>query len=208
MPCDHKFKTYLELERIDFKPTSLIVGTFNPAWPAANTDEWFYGSTANNFFWDVLPRLYAEKSLINARPAAWKQFCQSKQIAITDIISSIDDAGNDNAEHIKILAGFADKAIVYNFDDFVFVNIVQVLQRHPSIKNVYFTRGITEAFWRHLWNPVMQYCSLNGLHERRLLTPSANALYQQGAYNNENPGNMIPLLEDYILMKWQQEWHF
>jgi len=212
MSCNHKFINDLNLERIDFKPTTLVVGTFYPEWPA-NSIDWFYGQThdtnnkRSNHFWDVLPKIYGERGLIDATPAEWNQFCRRQQIAITSLIRCIDDADPENPEHNKILAGFDDQAIVYNFDDFVFVNILQLLRQHPTIKNVYLTRGITEAFWRHIWNPVMQYCSLNHLHERRLLPPSGHSLYQHEAYNSEHPGKQIPLLEDYILMRWQQEWH-
>jgi hypothetical protein len=208
MPCNHKFQNKLNLEQIDYAPTTLIVGTFMPEWPVGNPADWFYGRTENKYFWDILPRLYGEQSLMNATQAEWKKFCCEKQIAITDLISSIDDAQPDNLEHVKILAGGSDKAIAYNFDDFNFVNIVQILQRQSTIRNVYLTRGITEAFWKHLWNPVMQYCSHNHLHERKLLTPSGEASYQHGAYNEEHPENKIPLLEEYLLMKWQEEWHF
>lgn len=208
MPCDHKFQSQLNLTKIDFEPTTLIVGTFNPSWPANNTAEWFYGRTANNYFWDVLPRLYGEGSLINAGANEWKQFCHDKQIAITDLISSIDDAEHDNPGHVNALKGFSDKAIEHNFYDFAYVNIVALLKRRPEIKNVYITRGVTDAFWRHLWNPVAHYCNVNNVCERKLLTPSGNAFYQYGAYNNQHPENEISRLEDYILMRWQQEWHF
>ncbi len=208
MPCDHKFRSYLDLTKLDFEPTTLIVGTFNPAWPASNTAEWFYGRTASEYFWDVLPRLYGEASLIDATPAEWKQFCHNKQIAITDLISSIDDADPANPRHASMLGGFSDDALEYNFEDFNYVNVVQLLQQRPTIKNVYFTRGVTEAFWRYLYNPVMRYCSLHHLHERKLLSPSVNATNQHEFYNEQHPENKIQKLEDYILMRWQQEWHF
>ncbi len=208
MSCDHKFLGYLELERLDFVPTTLIVGTFNPAWPASNTAEWFYGRTADSCFWDVLPLLYGEESLINATQIEWKQFCRDKQIAITDLISSIDDAEPGNPEHNKVLGGFSDKAIEYNFDDLNYVNIVQLLRSHPTIKYVYLTRGAADAFWRHLWNPVVHYSNHNNIRERKLLTPSDDASYHHGAHNTEHPDNVIPRLEDYILMRWKQEWHF
>jgi hypothetical protein len=208
MPCDHKFKTELDLTNIGYEPTTLIIGTFNPAWPANNTAEWFYGRTTTSCFWDVLPRLYSEASLIDAAPAEWKQFCKDKQIALTDLISSIDDAEPDNAEHVKMLGGFSDKAIEHNFDELEYVNIVGILKRHPSIRQIYITRGVTDAFWRHMWNPVAHYCSINKLHERKLLAPSADSAYQHEAYNRQHPENMIERLEDYILMGWQQEWHF
>src|SRR5439155_10013157 len=120
-----------------------------------------------------------------------------KRIAITGLISSIDDADPANQEHINLLNGFADKGIVYHFDDFEFTNVVRLLKDHPTIKSVYFTRGIIEAFWKHLWNPVMQYCKLNGIHERRLITPSTEASYHLEAYNKEHPEPPLERLEDY-----------
>ncbi len=213
MPCNHKFINELDLERIDFEPSTLIVGTFIPEWPGNAGSEWFYGPAndtggrrATNF-WDVLPKIYAEPGLMNAGPAEWKTFCKQKQIAITGLIKTIEDADRDNTEHIKILASGDDKAIVYHFDDFIFTDIPALLRKHPGIRNVYFTRGITEAFWRYAWNPVMQYCAVHDIHERRLLSPSVSALYQHEAYNKENPDKTIPSLEDYILMRWQEEWH-
>lgn len=208
MSCSHKFQNELDLGLIDYQPVTLIVGTFIPSWPVDNKEEWFYGRTGVNYFWNVLPRLYGEASLLNASPAEWKQFCQSKQIALTDIISSIDDAETGNREHNKILAGNADDALAFNFDDFTFVSIVRILQRQPTIKSVYFTRGVTEAFWRHLWNPVMQYCDLHHLHERKLLTPSTKSTDQHLVYNTQRPDDQVDSLEDYILMKWRHEWHF
>ena len=207
MSCNHKFQNELRLEHIDYAPTTLIVGTFNPEIPAGNDAKWFYDTAANNHFWNVLPRLYGESSLTNSTADEWKAFCRDKQIALTDIIDSIDDADLSNAEHMRALGGFSDKALEYKFEDFNFVNIVQLLQRTPSIKNVYFTRGITEAFWRYQWNPAMLYCNRNQLHERRLLTPSDTAQYQLGAYNLQHPENQLHQLEDYILMRWREEWH-
>jgi hypothetical protein len=208
MPCDHKFQTELDLTHLDYEPTTLIVGTFNPAWPAANDAEWFYGRKTNNYFWDVLPRLYGEESLMDATVTEWKQFCKDKQVAVTDLISCLDDADPASPEHRKMLATYADKTLQYCFEDYEFVDIVQILQRRPTIKNVYLTRGITDAFWRHLWNPAMKYCSLHHMHERRLLTPSGDASYQHEAYNRAHPNTQVPLLENYILMKWKEDWCF
>ena len=206
MSCAHKFLGYLDLERLDFEPTTLVVGTFIPAWPADQA-AWFYGRTAHNYFWDVLPRLYGAESLIGASANEWKQFCHDRRVAITDLFKSIDDADPDSLEHRKKLASFSDNSIIHNFEDLNYVNIIQLLRLHPTIKNVYLTRGVTEAFWRHLWNPVTHYCNHNNIRERKLLTPSRDAAYHHEAYNSQNPGNQIPLLQDYLLMRWQQEWH-
>lgn len=208
MACHNKFQTCLNLEHLDFAPTTLIVGTFNPEWPVDNATPWFYGNTAVNYFWDILPRIYGQPSLKNATEADWKRFCREQQIALTDLISSIDDADPGNPAHVSIFTGNVDKAIAFNFEDFVFTDIVQILRSHPSIKNIYLTRGITEAFWRYIWNPVMHYCQMNNIRERRLLTPSVISREQHDVYNKQNPGDKIPLLEDYLIMKWQQEWHF
>lgn len=208
MSCDHKFSKHLELNTIDFQPTTLIIGTFNPQWPDGNEAEWFYGRTAENYFWDIVPRIYGQGSLLNESPEVWKQFCRENQIALTDLITSIDDANPQNKNHNKVLGGFSDKAIVYNFDDFTFTNIIGLLQKQPTIRNVYLTRGATEAFWKHLWNPIVHYCNVHKLHQRVLLTPTADDLYQHQAYNNDNLQAPIPLVQDYLLMRWQQEWHF
>ncbi|GAA4459601.1 hypothetical protein GCM10023093_00850 [Nemorincola caseinilytica] len=209
MACRHKFHSYLHLERLEHEPTTLIVGTFDPEWPTGNTAEWFYGRTGDSYFWNVLPRLYGGASLINASPAEWKRFCSEHGIALTDLIASIDDADPHHRHHPKMLGGFQDKAFVHNFDDFTYVDIVRILQRYPTIRNVYLTRGMTEAFWRHLWTPVMRYCNLNGMHERKLVNPSGSASFQHELYNSEHPDDeRIESIEDYILMRWREEWHF
>lgn len=207
MPCYHKFYDELHLERIDYEPETLIVGTFNPGGLAGNTAEWFYGRTDSNYLWEVLPRLYGAESLVEKGPEDWKLFCRERKIAMTDLIAAIEDAEMDDAEHRKILGGYSDKAIVHHFDDFEFVDVLQLLRRFPTVKQVYLTRGITEAFWRHLWTPVMRYCDSYDIHERRLLTPSGNASYQHGQHNNLNPDGQVEKLEDYILMRWRNEWH-
>lgn len=213
MPCLHKFKEYLNLDYLDFEPTTLIVGTFNPEWPEGNKSEWFYGRThdehsnQNNNFWDVLPRVYNEPSLINAKALDWKAFCKRNLIAITDLISSIEDADENNPLHVKCLKTFSDSEIANTFKGQKPVHIHELLHNNPTIRNVYLTRGTGETFWRRLWKPVVKYCNKNGLNERKLLTPSGYAFYQHGAYNNENPEKSIPFLSDYILMRWKQQWH-
>jgi hypothetical protein len=208
MPTQHKFQKDLTLQHLDFEPTTLIVGTFNPALPSGNAAEWFYGRTDSTCLWDILPRLYGAASLINAGPAEWKQFCHDKQIALTDLISTIDDADTDDPAHTRILGGFSDNGIIHNFEDFEYVNVVSLLQRYPAIKNVYITRSIIDAFWRYLWNPVAHYCNQHNIHQHALLPPSLDALDNQKAHNDRSPDDVVPKLEDYILRRWQQDWHF
>lgn len=205
MACTHKFQSDLELSKLDFLPTTLIVGTFNPSWPASNCAEWFYGRTQNNHFWEVLPRLYQEPSLISASPAAWKAFCQRHLIAITDLIASIEDADSENQEHHNWLKDYSDTKLAQKFKEHQWVCIKSLLQQHPSIRNVYFTRGVGAAFWRQRWQPVAEYAATHGIHCRTLLTPSGNARFQfSAAYKQEHP---VASLADFILSRWQEHWH-
>ncbi|HLP37048.1 hypothetical protein [Lacibacter sp.] len=217
MPCNHKFIDYLNLEHLDFEPTTLIVGTFNPEWPAGNNAEWFYGRThhhhgnQNNNFWDVLPRLYqGEHSLINAVHADWKAFCSRKQIALTDLITTIKDADQDDPDDVALIGNYADNAIADNFHDFVFTDIISLLQNNPTINNVYITNGVNGAFWNALWTPVVHYCEENNIRSTTLLTPSKNARFSMFAHNHNNPNNQYNManLNEYILMRWQEQWHF
>jgi hypothetical protein len=216
MPCNHKFIEDLNLERLDFEPTTLIVGTFNPEWPVNNNAEWFYGRThdehgnRNNSFWDVLPIIYDEESLIDGTPTEWKRFCTRNHIAITDLISIINDAEPENPDHVNWLGSYSDKVIATKFHDFEYTNIINLLQNNPTINNVYITNGVNGAFWNALWNPVIHYCQINNIRCTKLLTPSKNARFSMFAYNRNNPINQYNMdtLNDYILMKWQHVWHF
>jgi len=204
MACVHKFQKYLKLEKLDFKPTTLIVGTFNPEIDG-NKAEWFYGRYDNNF-WDVLPRLYNEQSMRCNKPNEWKAFCMKHKIAITDLISCIEDANVDEPEHAALLKTYSDKTIAEKFKKHSTVSIEDLLKANPSIEHVYLTRGIGETFWKKLWKPVMQYAKQEKLHAQSLLTPSGYAFYQQGKYNKKNP--LSPLsIEDFILKEWKSKWH-
>jgi len=193
MACKHKFFNELTLNGLSYEPTTLIVGTFNPSWPENNNANWFYGRThdnngnQNNNFWDVLPRIYGECSLITAGPDDWKKFCKRKKIAITDLISSIEDADITSPQHLKILGSFSDKDIATKFKHHELVNIVKLLNQHKTIKNVYLTRGTGENFWRKLWEPVINYAITNNIKQSTLLTPSGYARFQRGSFNKTNP---------------------
>ena len=204
MPCSHKFQNYLDLENLNFFPTTLIVGTFNPGWPANNYANWFYGRTGNNNFWEVLPRIYNELSLINHDDNQWKQFCSDKRIAITDLIRRIDDAEIAMPNHNKWLANYSDSNIANHFDGHIFVDVVELLINNPTINNVYLTRGVTEPFWANLWQPVRNYCDQNQIGCEELLTPSGNARFQLGRYNALNPDNQLTL-PNFIFMRWLQQ---
>ncbi len=206
MPCLHKFYKYLDLEKLDFMPTTLIVGTFNPSWPENNQALWFYGRTANNYFWEVLPQVFGLSSLIKTTPEIWKKFCKEHHVAITDMIRSIRDAESGNEGHKAILKDFSDSGIIKNFSEFEFVDIISILEKHPSIQKIYFTRSISDPFWRELWKPAIEYIKGRGLSFSELLTPSGNARFQFGVFKRKNPSSRISMA-DYITMKWKEKFH-
>ncbi|MCH7400070.1 hypothetical protein MM236_18895 [Belliella sp. DSM 107340] len=205
MACHHKFKEYLTLDKLDFEPNTLIVGTFNPD-IEGNAAEWFYGRAENNF-WDVLPRLYGAESMRHANPIEWKAFCSSNKIAITDLIQRIDDADLNNKTHLAKLKTYSDKSIATSFQDHSYVDLVKLLKNRPTIKHIYLTRGIGETFWRRAWRPVQNYARENNLLVQNLITPSGYAFYQQGRYNKLNSMNPLSL-EDFIYRDWRSKWHF
>ncbi len=201
MACVHKFASDLNLERIAFEPTTLIVGTFNPGWDnLGNYAQWFYGRTNNNYFWDVLPRLYENINLRKAHHKEWKAFCSRHKIALTDLLYSIDDADSGNQEHIGHLKNYRDEAISRHFRQFTEVNIPAILYSHPSITHVYLTRKLSNNFWQQKWLPIVQYCKENDIKTQALLTPSGSARFQI-------PKGVAMSLSDFIFNRWKISWH-
>lgn len=209
MPCPHKFQEDLQLERLDFEPLTLIVGTFNPSWPDDNPAEWFYGRTRNNYLWDVLPRLHdAQLNLRSAAPAGWKQFCHAHRVALTDIISAITDADEQNPAHREILRTYLDATIAQHFGTFGFTDLEAILADHPTIRSVYLTRQPGIPLFDERWATVIRFAEQHperGLHIRTLLTPSGYARYQIGDFKRANPGLKQPL-RHFIHHSWSQQW--
>ena len=201
MPCNHKFLDYLQLERIDFQPTTLIIGTFNPEWDnLGNQAEWFYGRTARNYFWDILPRIYENINLRNQTHLEWKQFCSRKGIAVTDLLQTINDADINNPIHVQAISGYKDTTIAANFQDFTPVDIIGILKNHPTINHVYLTRQLGVHFWDNLWLKITEYCGQNNIAHQTLLTPSGSARFQM----TSNEGIR---LRDFIYNNWLPVWH-
>lgn len=216
MPCLHKFHSYLnltkgyldpDLNKLDFEPTTLIVGTFNPAWPLSNPAEWFYGRTTNNYFWEVLPRVYGQKSLIDTTPIEWKSFCYNYKIAITDLITCIEDANEQSEVDLKLLGGYSDKDISKGYKKFKYTDVVSILLQHPTISHVYLTRGVGESFWKKLWMRIKEHCELHNKRCKTLLTPSGYAFFQHSKWNKRNLDTQITRLDDFIFKRWRDEWH-
>jgi hypothetical protein len=201
MACIHKFASHLHLDRLDFEPTTLIVGTFNPNWVSlGNYAQWFYGRTNNNYFWDVLPRLYGSGDLRQVPSAAWKAFCSQHKIALTDLIISIDDADSNNPLHVKQLKNYRDDAIASYFRQFTVVGIKAILINHPSIRHVYLTRQLGSEFWQKKWLPVTRYCNEYDIRVQPLLTPSGGARFQMTQ-------SVDISMRNFIFNHWQKSWH-
>jgi hypothetical protein len=200
MVCLHKFADDLSLERLNFEPNTLIIGTFNPGWDKLNnTATWFYGRTRNNYFWDVLPRVYGQPDLRLKNHHDWKAFCHRNNIAMTDLIHSIDDADDNNPDHIAYLSSYRDDLIARQFKHFIYVDIPGILARHKTIKHVYLTRSIKDVFWWRRWQPIVSYCERHGIKAQTLLTPSGGARFQIPKDENLS-------LRDFILREWLGKW--
>jgi len=210
MPCPHKFAADLDLTRINFAPVTLIVGTFNPSWPEDNQAEWFYGRTRNNYFWDVLPRLH--DPLLNLRTFGkrdWTSFCRDHGVALTDLISVIEDANEADVIHRKLLGKYLDSDIALRFREFAFTDLTGLLQKYPTIQNVYLTRQPGISCFDSRWALVEQFAAEHPereLHVRQLLTPSASARFQIAPFQAANPGLAEPL-RHFIHQAWSQQWH-
>lgn len=209
MPCPHKFQAYLNLEKLDFEPNTLIVGTFNPAWPEGNYAEWFYGRIRNNYFWDVLPRMYQSNLNLRQKPIQvkeWKKFCRENGIAITDLIYCIHDAESNNVGHQRVLKSYSDASISNYFSQIEFTDILGLLKRHPSIRHTYLTTQAKIEAFNLRWIEVEDFGRKHGIMANRLLTPSASARFQMGDYKKENPHDKTPL-RNFIYQKWLDVWH-
>ena len=205
MPCVHKFEKYLDLTKLDFEPTTLIIGTFNPAWPEGNKAEWFYGRTGSNYFWELLGGLYGDQGLINKEADDWKAFCKTHKIAITDILRSIKDADIENPVHIDHLKNYSDQKIATEFKDLDPVDITALLKQNPTIRNVYVTRTVT-GLWKKYLQDAMAYCKANNIRFNSLLTPSGYSYFQYGRFKKNNPESTI-LQGAFVLGEWQKKWH-
>ena len=137
---------------------------------------------------------------------AWKAFYRRHRIAITDLISKIEDADIDNPEHHEHLRSYSDEAIAMNFDHFESTSVTDLLLDHPSITSVYLTRGFRHPFWKNLWQPIQRYCDQHDVRHKTLLTPSDYSRFQVGIYNRRHPEAPMTR-EDFILARWQEQWH-
>lgn len=206
MPCRHKFINNLSCTNIDYQPKILIIGTFNPEWPTDNYANWFYGRTNNNYFWETLPRMFNEDSLLKLNHIAWKKFCALKKIIITDLISSINDANEDNLTHFEIISKFRDIEFAKHFNGFEMTNILGILENNPSIEKVFFTRNSGVELFDNQIEIIREFCTNNNIYFSHLLTPSKNARFQMRGWNPQTP-DLERNLSNFIYEKWLNKWN-
>lgn len=205
MAGKHKFIKNLCCMNINYQPEILIIGTFNPEWPADNYASWFYGRTNNNYFWETLPRMFNESSLRNLNHISWKKFCALKKIVLTDLISSIHDANEDNPTHFEIISKFKETEFAEYFNGFEMTNILGILENNPSIEKVFFTRNPGVELFDAQIEIIRGFCNNNNIYFSHLLTPSKNVRFQMKGRNPQTPG-LERNLSNFIYEKWLNKW--
>jgi hypothetical protein len=202
MACHHKFIDDLTLKKIDFIPTKLFIGTFNPGWDCLdNKAEWFYGRTQNNYFWDLFPRLFQHEPLRSMNCVEWKIFCSLKNVALTDLITTIDDADDRLENHRECLKTYDDTKIA-KFKEFTFTDIVRILKDNHKIKEVYLTRQSDSGkFWDKAWSPISSHCTENKIKCKMLRSPSKSSRFSM----TKGSGLKLP---EFIYDDWIGKYYF
>ena len=211
MPIRHKFKqsnwmhngeAYAThnaiLDTVPFKPSILVLGTFNPEQPG-NMADFFYG---RNYFWPAVFNLFVHHNYhyVSRRDTIMpvepllddiQALCKSCKIVFADLISEI--LHHENPEYQIIEAVRRGRPIqqihfnnnVYNaindndlndLDDLGQVNwttphIIKYLQDTPTIETVYITRNPQAAF-NVQWLEIQQGYYNREIDFRRIFTPS------------------------------------
>lgn len=207
MSCIHKFYGHEFHQNGEFGllPTwnakTLIIGTFNPAnnFHPQNTALYFYGRN-RNYFWDILPLFAGELPVDKTSPQSQKLFLEKKQIALTDLLISIDDAQLSNSEHIRRIKTVKDKEIekfhVFNWNTQKIKNYIETYK----IEAVYFTFLSNQSkantslnAFEHQTRLIEAFCINKNIFTSRLFTPSGQGL-----------GSGIPR-KNKLICKWYHE---
>jgi hypothetical protein len=200
--CPHKFIKDLHLEYVNWEVNTLFIGTFNPGC-CANEDneaEWFYGRTQKNMFWDTLGYIYENNAALgqNGNPELWKAFCKRNKLAVTDLISVINDVNLNGAEYADLCIGFSDRKLepyILN-GKAVSAEIENLIINSPKLKNlkcVYLTRATTNRAWNITWRPIQQVCRAKNIHVAKLTTPGGVNYFQFNANFLRTPENLAAL---------------
>jgi hypothetical protein len=203
--CTHKFIHDLQLEYVNWEVNTLFIGTFNPGCCDEEDNEatWFYGRTQNNMFWDTLGYIYENNPLLGQQgnPEVWLAFCKRNKLAVTDLISEINNVNLNGQDYEDLCNGFSDarlepyilngQAISTEIE-----NLINNSRKLKNLKCVYFTRRTTNGTWNILWNPIHQICNQKGVHLARLTTPGGNGRFQFNSNFLRTPENLAILWAD------------
>lgn len=190
MACTHKFyghHAHLPGENgllPKWKAKTLIIGTFNPenSWHPKNPAEYYYGRI-RNYFWKVLPRFAGLDAIPHANVPAQLAFLERNQIAVTDLLVSINDADSNNQEHVARIKTVLDNKIEL-FNQFIWnTNPILDFIEKQQIKAVYFTKlgnigavNPRDNTFEGQIRKIENYCSNKKIPTFRLHTPSGQRL--------------------------------
>ena len=150
--------------------------------------------------------MFQEKSLrINFNYKDWKNFCLRNQVALTDLITSINDAEEVNQYHVEVISKFRDTEFAKTFKNFEMTNILGILENNPSIEKVFFTRNQGVDLFDNEINIINEYCVNHNILFSYLMTPSKNARFQMRGYEPQNP-KLKRNLSNFIYERWLANW--
>lgn len=135
VPYHHRFyKLFVPRQKV---LRFLLIGTFNPGWDAANDNNanYFYGQ-ASSLFWCIPPRAFNVNCLINKERKEWEEFCITNNIDLTDRISCVTKAEQNNQKHIYLLTlGFKDDNLYKRINRQFFFNLELTTQQLIQLIN-------------------------------------------------------------------------
>jgi hypothetical protein len=185
MACIHKFFNYHEhlpnemglLPKWEAK--TLIIGTFNPSnsYHPENTAKYFYGRK-RNYFWKLLPSFANRNHIDSLNVIGQINFLKENEIALTDLLISIDDADINNTAHKQRVQTVKDTDIE-SFNQFTWntPNIIDYIGNN-NINAVYFTflgnpnLNTNENTFEFQTRLIETYCRNHNIPSNRLFTPS------------------------------------
>jgi hypothetical protein len=141
-----------------------------------------------------LPTIHTGQSLIPGTPEQWKNFYRNHHIAVTDIITSLNDADPNDPTHLEMVKKFKDDQLA-TFD-IESTNIPTILDQHSTIQQVCITRNSFPNPWDHLFQPTFDFVANHpdrNIQIKRLRSPSRGA--RKGVTGN---------FTDYIANHWQE----
>ncbi|MEB2780663.1 hypothetical protein U3A58_09670 [Algoriphagus sp. C2-6-M1] len=109
------------------------------------------------------------------------------------MIYSIEEADSQNPAHREALKSYSDASICRDFSEITFTDIEEIIQRFPTIKQVYLSTQATIEVFNTRWIEIENFGLENGVEVKWLLTPSASARFQMGTYKSDNPLDKTPL---------------